>query len=415
MTETTTGTGWDEQIREEKLRTEQEAEAAFEARIQEYYFDGSAREEAERRRNRDKARRFERALTGDLDDLADEVPFTTYTADDIREQPMLPDMIDGLLGYQGTLNMVSGRRGSMKSLAAISIAGAVATGQRALWGLPVNVHGPVLYVYREGQQGLARRLVAWEDHYGTRLDNVTFVHDAVNLREPEDVRRLALLTRSLGAVLVILDPVARTGGGKEDVEDFGNYRLGVEALRDHTGASVLLTHNAGHAQGNRGRGHSTLEDGMDSCVSFAAQTDAQGGGVLLEDTKSRDGAPLPSIRLTFQPCGPVNPRTGEHWSGVPVVQDPMDTVSTAAAAKNAEFERVLRPLRQAGGEMTPAELAGVLGVSRSNLSRHRLVKGMITAGALIHNGEAGSKVRYRVGAGWTSDPDTSTDTSTGAA
>lgn len=337
---------------------------------------------------------FNDALTGELtaeEEAALLGRFTLLTPDDIRARKIKPDIVSGLVGPQGSLNQLNGHRGTMKSLLALGLAAAVGGGARDVYTLPVTLHAPVLYVYLEGKDGLPQRQRAWEAHHDRQMTGVSFLHDPVDLKRPADVRALAVLARKIGAVLIILDSVAKTGGGKEDMEDFGAYRTGLEKLAQASGAAILTLHNSGHDK-SRGRGHTTLIDGMDSAVLLTRKSDRDGGGVALTDEKSRETAGLDSIRLKFEPAGPINPLTGKHWSGVVVVQRDEETLGTVLGALSEDVERVHTAIDAAGGEATSEQLAIALGVDRTNLSRR--LKPLLEGGALTTNGRGTRALRY---------------------
>ena len=351
---------------EERERYEAEREDRLYIKALDKAWDMKATEKARRIVEAERRVAFAKALE---DGDEGESPFTTYVAGDVRGRTIEPDILDGVIAYQGSLNLIAGHRGSMKSLCGLSIAGAVASGQHSLWGLDINLNGPVLYVYREGQQGLTRRLVAWEAYHRRQMKGVTFIHEPLDMREPEDVARLAILGKKLGAVLIILDPVARTGGGKEDAEDFGAYRLGLETLRDHTGAAVLVNHNTGHTAADRSRGHSTLEDAMDSCVAFIKRKLEEGGGTVMTDTKGRDSAPLEDIILQFTGAGPKG-KEGQFQSGVPTVQSAQQEQGNAVRVLRKTIEPALALFALKGDDgATKAELVEAQQWPTNNLNR----------------------------------------------
>lgn len=319
--------------------------------------------------------------------------FTVLEPDDLRDRPTEPDIVEGVVGPPGTLSMINGYRGSMKSLTALGLAAAVGAGLPEVYGLAVTLHGPVLYAYLEGASGLSRRLRAWEAHHGRPMAGVSFIHDPLDLRQPADVRALSLLGRRLGAKLVVLDSVAKTGGGREDAEDFSAYRAGLEALRDATGAAVLVLHNSGHDR-SRARGHSTLVDGVDSAVVLIPRDQREGGGVTARDEKSRDSAALAEAQLRFEAAGPLNPRTGEAWSGVVVRQSFDESLHAALGAVERDTARVLAAIDAAGGEIAPGDLAKVLGVTTDRGELKRAMAPILAGGQVTGNGKSTRAMRY---------------------
>lgn len=355
---------------------------------------------------------FNDALAGELtaeEETAILGRFDVLTPDDIRTRAIQPDIVDGLVGAPGTLNQLDGHRGTMKTLLALGLAGAVGGDAEDVYSLPVNQHGPVLFVYREGKDGLPRRQRAWEAHHRRQLARVSFLHDAVDLKRPADVRALAVLARKLGAVLIVLDSVAKTGGGREDAEDFGSYRTGLEKLAQASGAAILTLHNSGHDK-SRGRGHTTLIDGLDSAVLLTRKSDREGGGVALTDEKSRETAELEAIRLRFEPAGQINPRTGKHWSGVVVVQEMEETVGTVCAAYSHEIDALLKVIDAAADRGEPGasrdDLAPALGVSAANVAKTLRQRGYMEEGKagvkglqVVATTGSGNTRRYVRGAG----------------
>jgi len=356
-----------------------------------------ARDRAQRIVAAQVAAEFEHAVSGNLSEDEEAAllgRFTPRTPDDIRNQPVRPDIVEGVIGPPGTLNQINGYRDSMKSLLTLGLAGAIGGEMPTAYGLDVNEYGHVLYLYLEGAQGLSRRLDAWEDHHGRQMQGVTFLHDPIDMKQPGDVRALAVFARRLDALVIVLDSVAKTGGGKEDAEDFGAYRLGMETLRDATGAAVVALHNSGHDK-SRGRGHTTLIDGMDSAVLLRPMSSKDGGGVLLQDEKGRDTGALAEVRLRFDPCGPLNPRKGAPWSGVVVRQGVDETLTTVLAAHAAITEKALAAINEHGGEITSADLAVALDVPRSDLAR--TVRPLLDGNVLITNGRRTTALRYLLG------------------
>ncbi len=359
----------------------------------------TARTEAQRAHEIAQAEKFQRAVSDELEPEEEAAilgRFVDYGRKEVLAREVRPDMVAGLIAHRGTINMLSGYRGSMKSLVTLSLAGAVAGGDDEILGLEVNEHGPVLYAYLEDPEGLKPRLAAWEDYHGRPMDGVRIITAPMDMKAPEDVQGLALLARRRGAVLIILDSVAKTGGGKEDGEDFAAYRAGIEALAEATDAAVLVLHNSGHDQ-SRSRGHTVLEDGMNSSVLLRPRSDREGGGIGMSDCKTRDGSPLESVALEFHPCGPINPTTGKPWSGVPRLRTIGTTLSVAARAYDEILTKVYEAIDNAAtpGEATSQEIADALGVDKSNVSRE--MKPLMANGWITDNGGRTSAKRFTRG------------------
>lgn len=330
---------------------------------------------------------FQRAVSGELGEREEAAllgRFTVHDADEVRARITEPDLVAGIVGPRGSLNQISGHRGTGKTLFTLGLAGAVAEGLSDFHGLAVTAHLPVLFVYREGIPGLPQRLRAWEEHHGRLMSGVTFLHDPLDMRDPADVQALTILARRQNCGLIVLDSVAKTGGGKEDIEDFSDYRTGLEALRDGTGAAVLVLHNSGYDK-SRGRGHTTLVDGMDSSVVLRTRPDREGGGIDLVDEKSRETAPLESINLGIQPVAE---------SVVMVRRDWTETLATAMQVADSTMSKVAAAIdgAETPGEATAEEVAAALGVSRTNLSRE--LRPLLESGQLLTNGKATTGRRY---------------------
>lgn len=321
--------------------------------------------------------------------------FSLLGSDDLRERVSEPDIVEGVIGPKGTLSMINGYRGSMKSLATLGMAAAIGGGLSTVYGLRVSLHEPVLYAYLEGASGLSRRVQAWEAHHGHTMEGVQFFHEAINLRQPQDVRSLALMAQHVGAGVIVLDSVAKTGGGREDAEDFGAYRAGLEALRDATGAAIVALHNSGHDK-TRARGHTTLIDGVDSAITMIPVPVTEGGGICVKDEKSRDSKALTEMKLRFEAAGELNPATGETWSGVVVEQNVHEAIRVAMAASDDYTRRVLGAIDASpSGEVSPGDLVRVLGVRQEGGELGKVMKTVTASGQVEDNGKGSRAKRYR--------------------
>jgi hypothetical protein len=214
-------------------------------------------------------------------------------ADQIEIRP--PDwLLRGILECD-TLALIFGDPGSGKSFLAIDWACRIAT------GTPWRGHGvrggPVVYVAGEGQQGLGRRLRAWQECNGVSLTGVNlYVAPAVAIPDPG---RLAELTAAIEGqaeppALIVLDTLARCfGGGDENsTQDMSRFVSACDAMRRQWGCTILVVHHTGHADKNRARGAIALKAALDAEYRLAKD-----GSLLLTATKMKDAEIPPPLAM----------------------------------------------------------------------------------------------------------------------
>lgn len=214
--------------------------------------------------------------------------FTVLTRDDLDAIPAPDPIIDGLLPGPRSLVLLAGSRGLGKSLLSLDVSGCLSTDLPTFYGHEVRHHGPVLYVSREGFPAVPERVRAWEAWRGRRLDNVLWLPDAMDLKRPADARQVGALAADLGVVAVFLDSARATGSGKEDTADMGEYVMGLETVRDLSGAMVVALHNTGWDK-SRERGSTLLPDACDTALIVEGD---MAGRRSLKHTKHRDGSML---------------------------------------------------------------------------------------------------------------------------
>jgi RecA-family ATPase len=89
--------------------------------------------------------------------------------------------------------------------------------------------------------------------------------------------------------LIVVDTLARAIGGADENAgpDMGALLRAVEALRDATGAHVMLVHHTGKDQSRGARGHSSLFGAIDT--ELTVSVDRETKRRTLTVTKQRDG------------------------------------------------------------------------------------------------------------------------------
>lgn len=215
---------------------------------------------------------FEAAVDRLLGDLLD--------SDSLDKIKPLEPLVGDLLALN-TLSRVIGPSGTFKSFVLLDMAGHVGTGMK--WHGHYVRQGLVVYLVAEGEQGIRKRVRAWEQHHGLRMDNVRFLARPVQAASPEWVVLIEAMRR-ISPVLIVIDTQARVTLG---VEENSNTEMGkvvdrMDQLRSSTGACVALVHHTGHV-GEHGRGASAVK-----------------GALQTELVVSRKGDRIPNTVLTIK-------------------------------------------------------------------------------------------------------------------
>jgi hypothetical protein len=149
--------------------------------------------------------------------------------------------------------------------------------------------GLVVYLVAEGEQGIRKRVRAWEQHHGMRMDNVRFLPRPVQAMSQEwDV--LIEVLRRIQPVLVIVDTQARVTLG---IEENSNTEMGqivdrLDRLRTETGSCVAVVHHTGHV-GEHGRGASAVKGALQSELLVSRKGDKIPNTILtIKSGKQKD-------------------------------------------------------------------------------------------------------------------------------
>ena len=210
--------------------------------------------------------------------------------DDI--QPALTDtyLIKGLLAA-GAMSVIYGPSNSGKTFLALDIAFHIAWG--AQWRDRRVVQGPVLYLAAEGGRGVLNRVTALKLKHGAaniplavKRAGLDLLHDQADLQHIADLAAL-VQARVPGAPLVIvIDTLSRimAGGDENSAADMTALIRNIDAIRELTGAHVILVHHTGKDTAKGARGHSSLRAATDTEIEVANDNGARAAVV----TKQRD-------------------------------------------------------------------------------------------------------------------------------
>lgn len=178
-------------------------------------------------------------------------------------------LVEGWL-YAGTTARLVGQPGAYKSFVALDLALCEALG-RDWHGVKVQ-QTPVLYVVGEGLAGYKKRVAAWLEHNGVTRDELRgkllITRGSVQIGS-DQWPGLTEWVHDQKCRLVVVDTVARATVG---VDENSSKEQGVvvehcRTLCNQTGATMLLVHHTGHANGEaaeRGRGSSSWRAAVDT-------------------------------------------------------------------------------------------------------------------------------------------------------
>ncbi|MQY13773.1 hypothetical protein SRB5_39260 [Streptomyces sp. RB5] len=208
--------------------------------------------------------------------------------DALDKIPDLEPLVGDLLAVN-TLARLVGPSGTFKSFVLLDMCGHVGTGMR--WHGHYVRQGTVVYLVAEGEQGIRKRVRAWEQHHGLRMTNVLFLTRPVQAMSPEwDV--LIEVMKEIKPVLIGVDTQARVSVGIEEnsAKEMGLVVDRLDALRTSTGACVAVIHHTGHA-GDHGRGSSSVKGALQSEIKITKKGEPLSNTVLtVKSGKQKDEA-----------------------------------------------------------------------------------------------------------------------------
>ncbi|MFD6972192.1 bifunctional DNA primase/polymerase [Streptomyces sp. NPDC059949] len=221
---------------------------------------------------------FEKCVTAMASELLD-----TDGLDKIKPlEPLLGDLL-----HRNTLARAIGPSGTFKSFVLLDMCGHIGTG--IPWHGQYVRQGLVVYLVAEGAEGMRKRVRAWEQHHGIRMDNIRFLPRPVQAMAPE-WEVLTEVMRRMEPVLIVVDTQARVTVG---IEENSNTEMGrvvarLDRLREVTGACVTLVHHTGH-QGEHGRGASAVKGALHSELKISRTGDKLANYVLtVKSGKQKD-------------------------------------------------------------------------------------------------------------------------------
>jgi len=158
----------------------------------------------------------------------------------------------------------------------------------------------VLYLATEGGNAFHNRVVALRDEYSQPDVPLAVRPSPIDLLRPEaDLARLIELCRSIEAevgaplAMIVVDTLSRAmaGGDENGPTDMTAFIANLDALRDATGAHIMIVHHSGKDTAKGARGHSSLRAATDTEIEL----EVEGKIRTATATKQRDLEPQEPI------------------------------------------------------------------------------------------------------------------------
>ena len=215
-------------------------------------------------------------------------PVSTLTSSQPQNTWLIKNFMEA-----ASLGMLFGAPASAKSFLAMDIAFCIAN--NIDWSGKKTKQGTVIYLAGEGFSGMAKRFKALETKYGTVTQNIHISQEPANMlsRDHLDAVYDAIVTTCTNPALIVVDTLHRNfGDGDENsAKDLGIFINHLSALRNATGAAILLVHHSGHGASERARGSSAIRAAMDT----EYKVEKSESSVTLKCTKAKEfNAPEPA-------------------------------------------------------------------------------------------------------------------------
>lgn len=211
-------------------------------------------------------------------------------------------IVDGIF-ERGSLNILYGAPGTLKSFLMQDLATCVASGKNWLTPAPwggggkaiATTQGKVMWLdFDMGENRTLERFAALGRHYGLPSDAPLVVYSMqnppLNAANPDDIDNLIL--RADGVDLIVIDNLHTISGGiDENTSDMGNVMFNLRTLAEMTQAAVVVIHHERKATGFNSRdgeslrGHSSIEAAID--LALKVEREPYSDTLTIKSTKTR--------------------------------------------------------------------------------------------------------------------------------
>lgn len=268
---------------------------------------------------------------------------------------------------RGSIGIMFGESGAGKSLFALDWVCCLANGTD--WhGFKVREPKRVVYVCGEGGRGIASRVQAIKQKYGTRIkNNAYFSTKTVDLLNAKSVKQITDSVTDFDIIpdLLVFDTLHKSMTGDENSsKDIAVLFAAIAELQDLYGCAVLIVHHSGLADKMRQRGSSSIKAGVDFEYCISKTNDLE---LSITCTKMKDYKKMQPLKFIITPT----PLEGEQWidedgeraTSIYLVYEGLDTEKEQKLSKPHEnaLESLKQALREVGKINKDELLVGGLG------------------------------------------------------
>ena len=238
-------------------------------------------------------------------------------------------LIKGWLG-RGQMSVVYGPSNVGKSFFCLDMALCISASVD--WQGSKVKGGPVLYLATEGGNAFQSRCVALRKQYGITDAPLAVRPSPVDLLRPEaDLASLIELCRSIEAdkgepiAMIVIDTLSRAmaGGDENGPTDMTSFIANADALRDVTGAHIMIVHHSGKDTAKGARGHSSLRAATDTEIELEVEDKMR----TATATKQRDLEPQKPFAFTLKVHELGNDEDGDAVTTCTIEQADPDDVA----------------------------------------------------------------------------------------
>jgi replicative DNA helicase len=222
-------------------------------------------------------------------------------------------IVDGIF-ERGSLNILYGAPGTLKSFLMQDLAVCVASGKPWLTPAPwggggkaiATTQGKAMWLdFDMGKDRTLERFAALGRHYGLPSDAPMIIYSMqnppLNAANPDDIDNLIIRADSVD--LIVIDNLHTISGGiDENTSDMGNVMFNLRTLAEMTRAAVVVIHHERKSPGYSSRdgeslrGHSSIEAAID--LALKVEREPYSDTLTIKSTKTR-GAEVHPITAAF--------------------------------------------------------------------------------------------------------------------